>query len=409
MESLTITKLIEKAHENLLKQNPSERYIRRHKHIWKLFSNYAHKHKITCFSSELVGCFLKEELNIEYTDENLNGNISVHDFETFVRPLLMLSILQSGGTILRISKFNRTEDIEYYREIMKHYEELCQKRNNSKSTINAKLYTIRPFLLHLAQSGIADIAQMKAEHIHQYTIFIAARALKSINQKMCHLRTFIEFLYEQKYISTDLSKCVLKAQKPRPRLAQTWTKEEIERILGVIERGTSVGKRDYAVFMLVTQLGLRTGDIVNMTFDNLLWAECKIRFIQDKTGKPQELPLTATVGDAIIDYLKYGRPKDDCSQYVFVRHAPPFGKMKNFWYVMQKYLRDAHVPVCTEKPHGFHTFRFTLATRLLDEEIPIETISAILGHSSSDTTRIYLRADISKLRQCALNPEAVHG
>jgi len=409
LESLTITKLIEKAHENLLKQNPSERYIRRHKHIWKLISNYAHKHKITCFSSELVGCFLKEELNIEYTDENLNGNISVHDFETFVRPLLMLSILQSGGTILRISKFNRTEDIEYYREIMKHYEELCQKRNNSKSTINAKLYTIRPFLLHLAQSGIADIAQMKAEHIHQYTIFIAARALKSINQKMCHLRTFIEFLYEQKYISTDLSKCVLKAQKPRPRLAQTWTKEEIERILGVIERGTSVGKRDYAVFMLVTQLGLRTGDIVNMTFDNLLWAECKIRFIQDKTGKPQELPLTATVGDAIIDYLKYGRPKDDCSQYVFVRHAPPFGKVKNFWYVMQKYLRDAHVPVCTEKPHGFHTFRFTLATRLLDEEIPIETISAILGHSSSDTTRIYLRADINKLRQCALNPEAVYG
>lgn len=408
MESLTITELIEKAHENLLKQNPSERYIRRHNHVWKLFSNYARKHRITCFSSELAASFLKEELNLEYTDENLNGNISKHDFETFVRPLLILSILQSGGTILRISKFNRTGDIECFQEIMKQYEELCQNRNNSKSTIDAKLWTIRTFLLHLSQNGITDIEQMAAEHIHQYTIFIAARALKSMNQKMYHLRTFIEFLYEQKYISTDLSKCVLKAQKPRPRLAQTWTKEEIERILGVIERGTSVGKRDYAVFMLVTQLGLRTGDIVNMTFDNLLWAECKIRFIQDKTGKPQELPLTATVGDAIIDYLKYGRPTDDYSQYVFVRHTHPFGKVKNFWYVMQKYLRDAHVPVCTEKPHGFHTFRFTLATRLLDEEIPIETISAILGHSSYDTTKIYLRADINKLRQCALNPEAVY-
>lgn len=409
MESLTITELIEKAHENLLKQNPSAEYIRRHKRAWKLFSYYALKHRITSFNTELVACFLKEEFGIEYSEEKLNGNISTHDFEAFVRPLLMLSIVQTGGANIRISKFDRTEDAECFKEIMKNYEELCQKRNNHRSTINAKLWTIRPFLLHLAQSGITDIAQMEAEHIHQYTIFIAARALKSMNQKMCHLRAFIEFLYEQKYISTDLSKCVLKAQKPRPRLAKTWTKEEVERILGVIERGTSVGKRDYAVFMLVTQLGLRTGDIVNMTFDNLLWAECKIRFIQDKTGKPQELPLTAPVGEAIIDYLKYGRPKDDCSKYVFVRHSSPFGKVKNFWYVMQKYLRDAHVPVCTEKPHGFHTFRFTLATRLLDEEIPIETISAILGHSSSDTTKIYLRADINKLRQCALNPEAVYG
>ncbi|MDD4844938.1 MAG: site-specific integrase [Anaerotignum sp.] len=407
--SITITELIENAHENLLKQNPSGEYIRRHKRAWKLFSNYARKHRITCFSTELAACFLKEEFGIEFTEDKLNGNISCHDFEAFVRPLLMLSIVQTGGTILRISKFDRTAGALCFEGITKHYEELCQKRNNSKSTIDARFWTIRPFLLHLTQSGITDISQMEATHIHQFTVFNAARALKSINQKMNNLRAFIEFLYEENYIPKDLSKCVLKAPKPRPRLAKTWTKEEVERILGVIERGTSVGKRDFAVFMLVTQLGLRTGDVVNMTFDNLLWSECKIRLIQDKTGKPLELPLSAAVGDAIIDYLKYGRPKEENSQYVFVRHTFPFGKVKNFWHPMQKYLRAAHVPVCVEKPHGFHTFRFTLATRLLDEEVPIETISAILGHSNSDSTRIYIRADINKLRQCALNPEAVYG
>lgn len=409
MESLTITGLIEKARESLLKQNPSESYIRRHNRAWKLFSYYACKQRITCFSTELAVCFLKEEFGIEYTEDKLNGNISRHDFEAFVRPLLMLSIVQAGGTTLRISKFCRTEDAECFKGIITHYEELCRQRNNRESTIDARFWTIRPFLLHLAQSGVTDISQMQATHIHEFTVFNAARALKSMNQKMNHLRAFIEFLYAEKYITKDLSKCVLKAPKPRPRLAQTWTKEEVERILGVIERGTSVGKRDYAVFMLVTQLGLRTSDIVNMTFDNLLWSECKIRFIQEKTGNPLELPLTATVGDAIIDYLKYGRPKEETSQYVFVRHTPPYGKVKNFWCTMQKYLRDAHVPVSPEKPHGFHTFRFTLATRLLDEEVPLETISAILGHSNSDTTRIYLRADINKLRQCALNPEAVYG
>jgi len=406
---MTITELIQKAHENLLKQNPSAEYIRRHKRIWNLLSNYARKHRIECFSTELLICFLREEFEIELTEERLSGSISRHDFEAFVRPLLMLSIVQNGGNILRISKFNRINGSECFEKITKHYEEICLKRNNRKSTIDGKFWAIRPFLLHLAQSGVTDISQLTAIHIHEFIVFNAARALKSINQKMNALRSFIKFLYEENYISEDLSKCVLQAPKPRPRLAQTWTKEEVGRILNVIERGTSVGKRDYAVFMLVTQLGLRTGDIVNMTFDNLLWSECKIRLIQDKTGKPLELPLSTAVGDAIIDYLKYGRPQGDCSRYVFVRHTAPFGKVKNFWRPMQQYLQAAHVPVSTEKPHGFHTFRFTLATRLLDEEIPIETISAILGHSNSDTTRIYLRADINKLRQCALNPEAVYG
>jgi site-specific recombinase XerD len=407
--SITITELIQKANKDLLKQNPSAEYVRRHKCVWSRLSNYARKHRIVYFSTELTICFLREEFGIEFTEDRLNGSISRHDFEAFVRPLLMLSIVQNGGTVLRISKFDRTDGIECFKEITKHYEDLCRKQNNSKSTIDGKFWTIRPFLLHLTQSGVTDISQMTAFHIHQFTVFNAARALKTINQKMNSLRAFIKFLYDERYISEDLSKCVLKTPKPRPRLAQTWTKEEVKRILNVIERGTSVGKRDYAVFMLVTQLGLRTGDIVNMTFDNLLWSECKIRLIQDKTGKPLELPLSTAVGDAIIDYLKYGRPQEDHTQYVFVRHTVPFGKVKNFWRPMQQYLQAAHVPICTEKPHGFHTFRFTLATRLLDEEIPIETISAILGHSNSDTTRIYLRADINKLRQCALNPEAVYG
>jgi integrase len=226
---------------------------------------------------------------------------------------------------------------------------------------------------------------------------------------MNHLRAFIVFLYDNQYISSDLSGCVIVPPKPSPRLIQTWTKDEVEKILSVIERGTSVGKRDYAVFMLVTQLGLRTSDITHMVFDNIIWSECKISLIQYKTGKPLDLPLPEAVGNAIIDYLKYGRPKEDKSQYIFVRHTAPFGKIKNFWQPMQRYLQAAHIPVHKEKPHGFHSFRFTLATRLMEEEVPIETISAVLGHSSSDSTQRYLRADINKLRQCALNPEAVYG
>lgn len=406
---MTIKDLIKVTQESLLKQNPSDKLFRQYKRIWYHLSNYARKHRITQFSWEFAVCFLREEFKIELNEVTLNGEISNNQFDAFLRPLLMMSIIQNGGTLLRMSKFCRTENIDCFKDIIDYYTESCKKRNNSDATIHARFWTIRPFLLYLVQSRITDISQLTPTQISEFTIFNAGRALKSINQKMNHLRSFLKFLYEEKYISKDLSKCVLKVPKPRPRLAQTWTREEIERILNVIERGTSVGKRDYAVFTLVSQLGLRTGDIINLTFDNLLWAECKIRLIQDKTGKPLELPLNASVGDAIIDYLKYGRPKEDKSPFVFVRHTVPFGKVKNFWYPMQRYLSAAQIRLDIEKPHGLHTFRFSLATRLLDEEVPVETISAILGHSNSDSTKVYLRADINKLRQCALNPEAVYG
>ena len=113
-----------------------------------------------------------------------------------------------------------------------------------------------------------------------------------------------------------------------------------------------------------------------------------------------------SLNSSIIDYLKHGRPEDS-SPYVFVRHTVPYGKMTRFWYPMQKYLRAAHISVESEKPHGPHTLRFSLATHMMDAGIEYETISAVLGHSDPASTNRYLRADIEKLRLCALNPEGV--
>ncbi len=76
---------------------------------------------------------------------------------------------------------------------------------------------------------------------------------------------------------------------------------------------------------------------------------------------------------------------------------------------MRKYLSAAGIPFDREKHHGPHTLRFTLATRLLEQEVPIETISEILGHSSVNTTRIYLQTNLEMLRQCALNPDELGG
>lgn len=216
-------------------------------------------------------------------------------------------------------------------------------------------------------------------------------------------------MYREKYVATDFAVGIITATNNRNgRLPNIWTPDAVKRILSVIDRGNPIGKRDYAILMLVTHLGLRDSDVQNLKFENLHWREQCIRLTQTKTGRSLELPLTAEIGEAIIDYLKYGRPKQDTTDYVFIRHMAPYGKCKNYYHVMRSHLRRAGIPFDSTKPHGLHTLRHTLATRLLELEIPLQTISEILGHANSNSTKVYLQVDLNALRQCALNPEEVY-
>ena len=106
-------------------------------------------------------------------------------------------------------------------------------------------------------------------------------------------------------------------------IPSVWTQEELKQLVGAIDLGSPKGKRDYAIILIACRLGLRCTDIKNLCFENFKWAEKKLCFTQSKTGQPLELPLTADVGWAVIDYLKYGRPKVD-SSCIFVRHVAPF-------------------------------------------------------------------------------------
>ncbi len=115
---------------------------------------------------------------------------------------------------------------------------------------------------------------------------------------------------------------MVKARK-QTAIPSVWTHEELKQLIGAIDRGSPKGRRDYAIILIACRLGLRCTDIKNLCFENFNWAEKKLCFTQSKTGQPIELPLVPDVGWAVIDYLKYGRPKVDSSR-IFVRHMAPF-------------------------------------------------------------------------------------
>jgi integrase len=163
------------------------------------------------------------------------------------------------------------------------------------------------------------------------------------------------------------------------------------------------------MILLAARLGLRIIDIKHLKLDNLNWSDNRIELIQSKTSGMLSLPLLPDVGWAIIDYLQNGRPKVDCP-YVFLRQiAPlePFSDEDRLHQIVEKYMRLAKIPISPQKKRGMHSLRHMLASRLLEENTPLSVISDILGHVSSDSTAVYLKVDVERLRECALNPEEV--
>jgi len=156
-------------------------------------------------------------------------------------------------------------------------------------------------------------------------------------------------------------------------------------------------------------LGMRVGDIRTLKLAQLHWEDSTIEVEQSKTGTPLRLPLTSEVGEALIDYLKSGRPQS-AHREVFLKVNPPFDPFagNNLHHIVKYWRLLAGIRFRTPQKRGFHSLRHTLATRLLQNGTPLTTIAEILGHTSLESTRIYAKADVETLRSVALDPEEVN-
>jgi len=179
--------------------------------------------------------------------------------------------------------------------------------------------------------------------------------------------------------------------------------------LEAVDRSSAKGKRDYAILLLACRLGMRVGDIRTLKLDQLHWDDSTIELTQSKTGGPLRLPLTNEMGEALIDYLKSGRPQT-AHREVFLKVNPPFAPFtgNNLHHIVTYWRLLAGIRFRTPQKRGIHSLRHTLATRLLQKGTPFTTIAEILGHTSLESTRIYAKADVEALRSVALDPEEVN-
>lgn len=349
-----------------------------------------------------------DEFLLEYY-EVVKGNINLskRQYEARAATRNLLDFCQHGKIVnYHTPWFKDMPWVASFKPVVDEFIESITDKELKPQTIVTYERTLKRLTNYLHSIGIATFEEMDSSHISAFLVDSINEIVNNLRAMLCNLRMFFRYLYLHGYNPNDLSLFIPRSNVllKRKHLPSTWTREDVEKILSCVDVANPVGKRDYAMILLVARLGVRVSDVVHLRFDNIKWDKNCLHISQYKTNEPLVLPLFEDVGSAIIDYIKNGRPPTDIDR-VFITHKPPFQAFSdnNHLYGMfNKYLRMSGIMVTPEKNHGMHSLRHTLASELLRKETPLPVISEILGHKSLESTMQYLRVDTDQLRYCTL-------
>jgi len=369
--------------------------------VWQKLLSYTQAKDLLHFSEKLCESFLLEyyKYPAEYSDKFPYGT------RIAVRAVRMLGDYQLHGVILRKRKKQQPPCPHGFTDAIRGFVLYSYQCRNTVKTVERKIFIVNCFIEYLTTQNIAKCSEITNQHVSGFITTILGFKKRTINQYLYKLGCFFCFLHLEGYSSINLRMAIPKINDAKERRIPTvWSPDEIDRLLLSVDRGNPRGKRDYAILLMVAQLGLRDSDVCNLMLENLNWQANRLEFNQIKTLQPVSLPLLQKVGWAIIDYLKKGRPITE-SQNLFIRHNPPYDRLVSVYSILQRHLALAGIKTSPDRPHGLHVLRHTLASRLLEQHTPVEIISQVLGHASISSTKDYLHVDIDSLRRCALDPD----
>jgi integrase len=276
------------------------------------------------------------------------------------------------------------------------------------STINEREHYLSRFLLFLKEKGLILMDQVDKFVILDYLKTLDVRQPTVAHMTLRSIRTFLKYLFEQGKLKTDTSLSMPKDNhRKQAKLPSVFKTEEIQQMIGSVDRSNACGKRNYAIVLLAARLGLRASDIAGMRFENLHWEQSTILLNQYKTGRELELPLLAEVGEAIIDYLKHGRPVSE-EPYLFLLARSPFGRI--YSGSITNLVNSAFIASgfnIGHRHYGPHALRHSLASLLLEQRTVLPVITEVLGHENSSSTKYYLRIDLTSMKRCMLDVPSV--
>lgn len=290
-------------------------------------------------------------------------------------------------------------------KLLREYDLYLQKeRSLSPATRINYVPFIRQFLASRFGGGGVDLSRLRAVDVLK---FVRRTAVQLKNKRVLlmttALRSFLRFARYRGEITLDLAACVPPvASWSLSALPRSLPPAQVEQVLAnVRQRSTGVGRRDYAILLLLARLGLRGGEVGNLVLEDIDWENSRIA-IRGKGTRVAHLPMPADVGKAIAAYLQNDRPRVSGDRRLFLRVRAPLTGFKgqgSVGSVVKHALQRAKI----DSPRkGSHQFRHTLASTMLQKGSSLSEIGEVLRHRSPDTTAIYAKVDLLSLRSLAL-------
>lgn len=282
------------------------------------------------------------------------------------------------------------------------FEYLKEEKGLRSGSIQQYQFYLRQFAAHLDRIGVRDVSRLTPLVLSGFIAEYGPRVAWSTLRNACGaLRVFLRYLHREGAITKDLSSLVEFPQHFRDsRIPRSISWEQVERLLGGIDRRSISGKRDFAMLAMLATYGLRACEVASLKLDDIDWRNDRIKIRERKAGNTTIYPLAPAVGAALIEYLKNARPTTT-DRHVFFRTVAPYEPISSAAITSRAafYIRKAGIEV--PRP-GSHTLRHSCVQRLVDADFSLKHIGDYVGHRSASSTQIYAKIAVERLREVAL-------
>jgi site-specific recombinase XerD len=280
-----------------------------------------------------------------------------------------------------------------------HY--LVAERGLSAATVINYSPTVHRFLEECFGTGEVKLDEISPRDVHRFLLRHAPRVSRGRAKLMVTaLRSFFGFLRQRGDITSDLAAAIPAMTNWRlTGLPLSLRPEQVEALLDSCDQDTALGQRDYAILLLLARLGLRAGEVVGLTLDDLDWDTGSL-IVRGKGKRQERLPLPQDVGEAVANYLRQSRPH--CvTRRVFIRLRAPHRGFSSSVAIDNVVHRALDRTGLDPAQKGAHLLRHSLATRLLGSGASLEQIGQLLRHAHPQTTEIYAKVNLRALRALA--------
>lgn len=392
--------LIELCSNELNDRGYKKHYADFYKNHWNELVDWMKSKEISVFSEEIANRYLEETIGTHL----LKNGMARKDIRHLRAIRMLISYQKEGDFEFRSPRSEYIFRSEIKKQILDYLDYARTVLKRADTTVFSYEFSLYKFDRFLSEKNLT-LFSLGVDDLEKYF----KENCKTLSTRHCDansLRQFFRYLYQISFTDKDLSVFILKDNlKKQSDIPTTYTEDEIQRIINTPNRASAIGKRDYLVLLLAAEYGWRSSDITGFRLDQIDWEKNVIRFNQQKTGFPVEYPLLASVGNAVIEYLKHGRPSSDRKEIILSAEKSKYGqplKAPTIHSIVSRYMKEAKITGWKEKKHGAHSLRHSLATNLLKKNVSLPVISTVLGHQQTETTKIYMKVDADSLKSCAL-------